>query len=112
LWTLLSNRTGELEPPAPNRSRPAAQHASTVTQQTAAVVMDLDGDRLTDFVIGERTAAPAIVSYRRHANGWTRGVVDAGALTIEAGACAADLDGDGDLDLVAGGDASSAFVWW
>jgi hypothetical protein len=39
-------------------------------------------------------------------------VIDAGALKIEAGACAADVDGDGDLDLVAAGDHASPFVWW
>jgi hypothetical protein len=52
------------------------------------------------------------VWYRRQPSGWTRGVIEAGALRIEAGAGAADLDGDGDLDLVAGGDVGSAFVWW
>lgn len=82
------------------------------TQQTAAAVFDIDRDGVNDFVIAERTAAPAVVWYRRGKDGWTRYVIEAGRLRPEAGATFADVDGDGDLDFVAGGDGSSNEVWW
>ena len=100
VWKHLSTTAGDL--PAPNSG----------TQQTSATVFDVDRDGVNDFVITERTAAPAVVWYRRGAAGWTRYVIEAGPLHIEAGACAYDVDGDGDLDFVAGGDYKSNEVWW
>lgn len=99
-WIHLSTEQGHLQPPNPG------------TQQTASLVLDFDGDGVNDFVIAERTAAPALVGYRRHAKGWERIVIEPDALAIEAGGAAADIDDDGDLDLVFGGDASSNEVWW
>ncbi len=99
-WKRLSSKDGHF--PAPNAG----------TQQTSATVFDIDRDGVNDFVITERTAAPAVVWYRRGKDGWTRYVIEAGALRPEAGATFGDLDGDGDLDFVAGGDGSSNQVWW
>ena len=100
VWKHLSTRTGDLLPP--NRG----------TEQTSATVFDIDKDGINDFVITERTAAPAVVWYRRTSRGWDRYTVEAGPLHIEAGATFADIDGDGDLDFVAGGDYKSNEVWW
>lgn len=99
-WKHLCSKNGDLQPPNPG------------TQQTAAVVADFDKDGVNDFAIAERTAAPAVVWYRRGPAGWTRHVIEDQPLRIEAGAAAVDVDGDGDLDLVAGGDARSNEVWW
>lgn len=99
-WKHLSTETGDL--PLPNQG----------TEQTSATVFDIDKDGVNDFVITERTAAPAVVWYRRGPSGWRRYVVEAGRLHIEAGTTFADVDGDGDLDLVAGGDYKSNEVWW
>jgi hypothetical protein len=81
-------------------------------EQTSATVFDVNADRLNDFVITERTAAPAAVWYQRTNTGWTRQVLESEALRIEAGSTSGDVDGDGDLDFIAGGDASSNQVWW
>jgi hypothetical protein len=96
----ISTESGDL--PVPNRGN----------QQTASLVADLDNDGLNDFVIAERTVAPAVVWYRRAARGWERRVIEPGSLQIEAGASAHDITGNGYLDVVFGGDASSSELWW
>jgi hypothetical protein len=100
-WKHLSTAKGDL--PAPNPG----------TQQCSAVVADFDRDGVNDFVITERTQAPGVVLYRgSRANRWTRSVLDDQARHIEAGGVALDVDADGDLDLIAGGDWKSNQVWW
>jgi hypothetical protein len=99
-WKHLSTKNGDLPPPNPG------------TQQTSSIVLDVDKDGVNDFVITERTAAPSVVWYRRGPNGWTRYVIDESPLHIEAGSCFLDIDKDGDLDVVAGGDAKSNEIWW
>ncbi len=99
-WKHLSTTTGDLA--APNSGK----------QQTASAVFDIDKDGVNDFVITERTAAPAVVWYRRGKTGWTRSILEPGPLHIEAGATFYDVDGDGDLDFIAGGDYKSNEVWW
>ena len=101
VWKHLSSKTGDL--PVPNSG----------TQQTSSsIVLDVDRDGVNDFVITERTAAPAVVWYRRGPKGWARYLVDEAPLHIEAGSCYLDIDGDGDLDIVAGGDYKSNEIWW
>ena len=100
-WTQLSSTTGDL--PAPSGS----------TEQTATLVLDIDKDGLNDFVIGARKEpGPSLVWYRRHAGGWDRLVIESAVLPIEAGGAFHDIDSDGDLDLVFGGDYQGNQVWW
>src|SRR5262245_42292050 len=98
-WKHLSSKNGDL--PVPGESH----------QQTGALVADLDRDGIDDFVLSFRQVAPALVWYRRAGATWTRTVIDPAFLTVEAGGAAHDVDGDGDLDLVFGGDAQSTEVW-
>jgi hypothetical protein len=99
-WRHLSSKKGDLPAPGPS------------TQQTGAVVADLDQDGLNDFVLSFREQPPALVWYRRNADGWDRWVIESGDLTIEAGGAVFDIDGDGDLDLVFGADYQDNKVWW
>lgn len=98
-WTHLSSRTGDL--PAPGTS----------TQQTGCLVFDVDKNGLNDIVITSRSAGAKMVWYRRDAKGWSVYPIDEG-LEIEAGGAFADIDDDGDLDLVFGEDYSGAHLYW
>lgn len=99
-WKHLSSKTGDL--PVPGES----------TQQTAAIVADLDKSGRNGFVLGFRKTAPALVWYRPTVTGWDRYVIESKFLTVEAGGAVYDIDGDGYPDLVFGGDWQSKEIWW
>lgn len=99
-WKHLSSKAGDL--PVPNGG----------SQQTACVVFDVDENGRADIIIAERTKAPSIVWLRSTAEGWKKYVIDAGRDRPEAGGTHHDVDGDGDPDLILGGDAGSSELWW
>jgi hypothetical protein len=99
-WKQLSSEYGDIE--VPNGG----------DQQTAALVADMDNDGINEFFIAERTRAPAVVAYKRSGSGWTRFIIEKDELHIEAGSAAYDIDSDGDLDIVFGGDFEQNQVWW
>jgi hypothetical protein len=99
-WKHLSSKTGDL--PVPGKS----------TQQTAAVVADLDRSGRNGIVLGFRVCGPALVWYRPAGHGWDRLVIEREFLPIEAGGAVSDIDRDGWADLVFGGDWQSNCVWW
>jgi len=99
-WKHLSTVSGDLEIP------------NTGSQQTEALVVDVDKDGINDFLIAERTKAPSVVWYRKVKKGWEKYTVETEPLHIEAGSACLDIDGDGDTDVVFGGDSESNCVWW
>jgi hypothetical protein len=99
-WVHLSSRTGEL--PVPGES----------TQQTGDLIAKIDPKGGTDFIVSFRKVAPALVWYRHTKKGWDRYVIEKEFLPVEAGGAAYDIDGDGDLDIVFGGDYQSNELWW
>jgi sugar phosphate isomerase/epimerase len=101
-WVHISSKTGGIE--APNSGG----------QQTSTAVADFDNDGINDFCISERTQAPCLVWYRRTDKGWDKYVVEGDAMSPEAGTVAADVDGDGDMDIIAGGDGGKTreVYWW
>lgn len=99
-WVHLSSRAGEIE--VPNGG----------DQQTSAAVADFNNDGINDFCVSERTHSPAMVWYQRENSGWKRQVVEDEICYIEAGTTVCDVDGDGDMDIIAGGESKTNQVWW
>jgi hypothetical protein len=105
-WKYLSSARGDIEVP------------NSADQQTAVAVFDMNNDGVNEFFITERTGAPSVVAYKyagldqEGMPKWDRYVIDHVAHRIEAGSTTHDIDGDGDTDVVFGGDGGSNQVWW
>ena len=99
-WTRKSTIHGDL--PTPNAG----------DQQTCCLVLDVDGDGIDDFVVGERTRTPSVVWYKYNGSGWDKHIIDDTPLRPEAGGAACDVDRDGDLDVILGQDSSGPAIWW
>ena len=101
-WQRESSTNGAL--PVPSTSR----------EQTGVAVGRLDKDSpATDFVLSFRVVGPALVWYRRLPDkSWGRYIVEKDFLSLEAGGVCFDVDGDGNEDIVFGGDWQSNQLWW
>ncbi|MEX2235721.1 MAG: VCBS repeat-containing protein [Cyclobacteriaceae bacterium] len=99
-WQHLSSKNGDIPSPGPS------------TQQTASMVVDVDMDGVNDFIVGARKESPALSFFRRVENGWEKYIIEPELLAVEAGGAFHDIDGDGDMDILFGGDASSNEIWW
>lgn len=105
-WAHLSSAEGDLPVPALSDN------------QTGCIVGDVDGDGRTDFIFTGRGKGNSGIWMRNTGragaayHGWEQYVVDPGPLNVEAGGALYDVDGDGHLDLVSGGDDTTNQVWW
>jgi hypothetical protein len=88
--------------------------ADDLAQGHALATADLDGDGRDEIIAGHRGTGWRLLVFRAHDGGgrdWERVVVDDGGMAA-AGVVVVDLDGDGRLDLVAGGRGSNNIKWY
>ncbi len=81
-------------------------------QQTASLLADANGDGIVDIFITDRTVSPSVICMVYQSSGWVRHIIEDEPLRIEAGSATHDIDGDGDLDIVFGGESRSNEIWW
>ncbi len=100
-WRRLdSSPSGVLPPPARD------------VEPTAALTLDVDRDGDADLLVAGRNSGPAIILWRHDGGRWTTEVIEPDDVRIEAGGAFHDIDGDGDPDVVFGGDYRSGEIWW
>lgn len=85
---------------------------ANVGEQVSNLIMDIDNDGVNDIVIAG-WGKPSMVWFKKNGDTWDKYLIDAGTEYIEAGGAFADIDGDGDLDIVQGGDwRITKYIWW
>ena len=99
-WKHLSTKNGDL--PLTNGGQ----------QQTSCLVADLDKNGFQDFIITDRSVTPSVIWCRYNKGKWNTYVIDSSPIRIEAGNAVLDIDNDGDLDIIFGGESRSNEVWW
>jgi hypothetical protein len=98
-WRHLSSATGELPVPPVNDG------------QSGMRVVDLDGDGQTDYLI-TLWKAQGIVWYRQTGGTFERYVIEPDNLMLSHGERFADIDRDGDIDLIFGQASTGNDIYW
>lgn len=77
------------------------------------VAGDVERDGSSEVIIGGRLPQWGLHLVKQGPDGtWARHLIDAGYDRLEAGGALVDVDGDGRLDLVAGGDWHGQHLYW
>ena len=88
-------------------------YTDSPSERVLCVVGDLDGNGVPEIVIGSRKPNPELYWLGRTPAGtWEKHIIDDTFATLEAGGVLFDIDGDGDLDFIAGQDARGDRLYW
>jgi VCBS repeat protein/aldos-2-ulose dehydratase/isomerase family protein len=85
---------------------------TTIVDGHTLVAADLDGDGSDEIVVGQRGGTRSLWMYRQTSSGaWSRSTLDDGGMAA-AGCAAADLNGDGRIDIACIGTATANLKWY
>jgi hypothetical protein len=84
---------------------------STLVDGHTILTADLDGDGRDEIVAGCRGGPKSVFLYKRNGSRWERQTVDDGGIAA-ASCAAADLNGDGAIDLACIGSATANLKWY
>lgn len=82
-------------------------------EQPALIVGRVLGKETPEIIVTEKTESPSVVMYSYKGNReWDSYVIEKRATPVGEGIATGDVDGDGDIDIVAGSNEGKEIWWW
>jgi hypothetical protein len=84
---------------------------TTIVDGHTLVSADLDGNGIDEIIVGQRGGTHSVWMYTWSDRRWVRTTLDDGGMAA-AGCAAADLNGDGRIDIACIGTATANLKWY